>query len=134
MEVLFIRLSHANNSSSDHSLIFIKNEKELAEYYTYAKAFISVGEESFGLCEVEAMSSGTPVIAYKKGGVLETVTENLTGIFFEKIDPIFLEKAIFKLEENYNKFDLYKISQEMLQFDKEIFKQKIKDFIESKIK
>lgn len=58
-------------------------EEELKELYTNATALIFPGEEDFGLTPLEAMSHGTPVIAYRKGGALETITEGSTGMFFD---------------------------------------------------
>ena len=54
------------------------------------RALIFPGEEDFGICPVEAMASGRPVVAYAKGGALETVVENVTGTFFhqQKLDDL----------------------------------------------
>lgn len=60
------------------------SEKELIEYYRSAKALIMPQEEDFGIAAVEAQAAGTPVIAYKKGGALDTVIPGKTGIFFEE--------------------------------------------------
>lgn len=62
-----------------------------------AKAFIFAGEdEDFGIVPVEAMSVGTPVIAYKSGGVLETVIDGKTGVFFEELSVASVVKALKK--------------------------------------
>ena len=53
-------------------------------YISKAKGFIHAGVEDFGIAPIEAQSCGTPVIAYGYGGVLETIIENKTGIFFSK--------------------------------------------------
>ncbi len=59
----------------------------MKEYMQKAKAFVFAAEEDFGIVPVEAQACGTPVIAYGKGGVLETVRcldhEKPTGIFFD---------------------------------------------------
>ena len=52
------------------------------EHYSKCRALIFPGEEDFGIVPVEAMASGRPVIAYGRGGALETVVEGETGIFF----------------------------------------------------
>ena len=54
----------------------------LKEKMQHAKAFVFAAEEDFGITPVEAQACGTPVIAYGKGGALETVVENESGIFF----------------------------------------------------
>jgi glycosyltransferase involved in cell wall biosynthesis len=51
-------------------------------------------EEDFGIVSIEAQSYGVPVIAYKKGGALDTVINKKTGIFFEKQDVESLMQAI----------------------------------------
>ena len=42
------------------------------------------GEEDFGIVPLEAQACGCPVVAYKKGGALETINENISGIFFDE--------------------------------------------------
>lgn len=58
-----------------------QTEEALKELYTNATATLFVGEEDFGLVPLESMACGTPVIALRKGGALETVSEK-TGAFF----------------------------------------------------
>lgn len=54
----------------------------LRDAYSKCRAFILPGEEDFGITPLEAQASGSPVIAYAKGGALETVIDGKTGIFF----------------------------------------------------
>ena len=75
-----------------------------------AKAFVFAAEEDFGIIPVEAQACGTPVIALKKGGTLETVVENETGIFFEeqsveKIKEAISSKYIFCIKRRYQFFN-----------------------------
>jgi glycosyltransferase involved in cell wall biosynthesis len=95
----------------------------------HAKAFIFAGEdEDFGIVPVEAMSVGTPVIAYKSGGVLETVVEGKTGIFFEKLTVESLVTAIRRFEKAKIKpEDCIKQAEK---FNAEKFKKEIKEQIE----
>jgi len=60
------------------------SDKKLDELYSQAKALIFPGVEDFGIVPVETQASGCPVIAYRKGGALETVDENETGLFFSQ--------------------------------------------------
>ncbi len=59
-------------------------DEEVADWYGRAKAFVFCGEEDFGLTPVEAQAAGTPVIAYARGGVLDTVLDGQTGILFQE--------------------------------------------------
>ncbi|GAB6072784.1 glycosyltransferase family 4 protein [Venenivibrio stagnispumantis] len=105
----------------------------LKDYMKKAKAFIFAAEEDFGIIPVEAQACGTPVIAYGKGGVTETVIQNETGIFFmeQTVDSIINAVKDFEKKENY--FDYNKIRKNAEKFSKENFKAKLKEFIENKI-
>ncbi len=61
-----------------------KSGKDLRSEFENASAVLFPGEEDFGLVPLEAMSTGTPVIAYARGGALETVVEGKTGVFFHE--------------------------------------------------
>lgn len=67
--------------------IFAPNPEKRKQLYAEAKAFLFPPEEDFGLVPVEAMSSGTPVIAYGVGGATETIIDGKTGIFFTPQTP-----------------------------------------------
>ncbi len=54
----------------------------LRDHYARCRALVFPGEEDFGIVPVEAMASGAPVIAYRRGGALETVLEGITGVLF----------------------------------------------------
>ena len=99
---------------------FVK-EEDLGKYYRGAKALIFPQEEDFGLTSVEAQSYGVPVIAYKKGGSLDTVCDLQTGIFFEEQTIESLMKAIEKF--NDMKFDVKMITKNAEKFSKERFKK-----------
>jgi len=75
------------------------SEKQLTEYYSNAKALIMPQEEDFGIVSIEAQSIGVPVIAYKKGGAIDTVIPGKTGIFFEKQKPESLIDAVKRFEK-----------------------------------
>jgi glycosyltransferase involved in cell wall biosynthesis len=55
----------------------------LKHHYAHCRALVFPGEEDFGIVPVEAMASGRPVVAYKRGGATETVVDGLSGVFFE---------------------------------------------------
>lgn len=79
---------------------------EVIELYKKAKGFIFPGMEDFGITPVEAQAYGVPVVAYAKGGALESVQEGKTGIFFKEQTVASLNEAIAKLEKtNFKRRD-----------------------------
>jgi glycosyltransferase involved in cell wall biosynthesis len=72
------------------------SDERLIKYYREAKAVIFPQEEDFGLVPLEAQALGTPVIAYGKGGALETIIDGQTGLFFPEQTAISLISAIEK--------------------------------------
>ncbi len=99
------------------------NERELCQLYLRAKALIMPQEEDFGIVSVEAQSFGVPVIAYKKGGSLDTVVEEKTGIFFK-------DQTVKSLMQAIKKFDKMSFSERILKanakrFSKEVFKKQL---------
>jgi glycosyltransferase involved in cell wall biosynthesis len=107
-------------------------DEKVKEYYAKCRAFIFPGEEDFGITPVEAQASGRPVIAYGKGGVLDSIIDGVTGIFFKKQNKEGLKEAIIKFNEI--KFDKNVIRKHAEQFDVNVFKQKIYDFVIEKYK
>lgn len=105
-------------------------DNEMSGYFQRCKAFIFPSEEDFGITPLEAMASGRPVIAYRGGGALETVIEGKTGLFFNEQDPQSIINIIKSFDENI--FDPVLIRGHAAKFDKEIFKKKIKSFIDKK--
>ncbi len=106
------------------------SDEKLSELYGKAKAFVFPQVEDFGITPIEAMASGCPVIAYSKGGALETVVDKKTGVFFNEQNPISLQGAVEKFETI--KFDSNSIREHAEKFDQQIFNGKIIDFLEKK--
>jgi len=100
----------------------------LRKYMQKAKAFIFAAEEDFGIMPVEAQACGTPVIAYGKGGALETVVEGQTGLFFDKQEPENLIKAVERFEQTGH-LNPEKIRENALRFSVPKFQEKLKSFI-----
>jgi len=101
------------------------SETKLAKYYQNAKALIMPQEEDFGIVAVEAQSYGVPVIAYKKGGSLDTVIDGKTGILFDKQNPKTLIRAVRKFEKM--KFDKKRLTENARKFSKARFKKEFLD-------
>jgi glycosyltransferase involved in cell wall biosynthesis len=93
-----------------------------------AKAYINASEdEDFGILPVEAMAAGTPVIAYRSGGVKETVVEGKTGIFFDELTVESLGRAIELFQKS--KFTWSACRKRAEAFSKDRFEQQIEQFI-----
>jgi glycosyltransferase involved in cell wall biosynthesis len=93
-----------------------------------AKAYVFASyDEDFGITPVEAMSVGTPVIAYKSGGVKETIVDGKTGIFFEDNTPESLGNAIKKFESA--KINSEACVKQAEQFSSEKFDKKIREIV-----
>ncbi len=107
--------------------------KVLKDYMQRAKAFIFAAEEDFGITPVEAQACGTPVIAYGKGGVLETVIEDKTGIFFKEQTRESLAEAVERFERIQSKFDCNEIRKNAERFSKDRFKREFKGFVEKRL-
>lgn len=95
-----------------------------------AKAFIFAShDEDFGITPVEAMGVGTPVVAYRSGGVKETVVDGKTGIFFDENTPESLNKSLGKLAKMSINPD--HCVQEAEKFSTQVFDKKMKEIIEN---
>ncbi len=95
-----------------------------------AKGFVFAAEEDFGIAPVEAQAAGSPVIAYGRGGVLETVIEGKTGVFFQEQTIQSLIGAIERFEQM--EFDPLFIKTHAEQFGKERFCKSFQAFVEKK--
>lgn len=103
------------------------------QYYQNAKAFIFPAEDDFGITPVEAMLCGVPVIAYRKGGVMETVREGVTGEFFDAQTPEVLADGVRRFLNNENNYDKETIRKRGDEFSAERFRSEFKKFIDEKI-
>lgn len=109
------------------------NKEVVSTYMAKAKALITASEEPFGIASVEAQACGTPVIAFGKGGALETIINNETGIFFYNQHADDIVDAINKFETSGLGLDPHTIRNNALQFSKESFRNKFMKFIEEAI-
>lgn len=107
------------------------SRKEVIDYMARAKGFIFPGVEDFGITPLESLAAGTPVIAYKIGGVLETLNDEV-AIFFDEPDVENLCEAVKKAEDY--KFDIQILHQRAESFSKEKFRAEIQCAIDELMK
>jgi glycosyltransferase involved in cell wall biosynthesis len=106
------------------------SEDELASLYARAKALLFPGIEDLGLVPIEANAAGCPVIAYRKGGALDTVKENETGLFFDEQTPASLIEALDRfeaMEEQFQNRTLF--TRQVEQFSKAAFIRRIERIV-----
>jgi glycosyltransferase involved in cell wall biosynthesis len=103
------------------------DDETLRSYYRGAHALIFPGEEDFGITPLEAMACGTPVIAYGKGGALETVIDGTTGLFFQEQS----EEALLAAVDNFERMQFTSsiARKRALEFSNSIFMNNIREFI-----
>ena len=121
-----------------------RSPEEIAGYYSRCRALIFPGEEDFGIVPLEAMASGRPVVAFGRGGALETVVPldahaprvthitppgPPTGVFFHDPTPEALMDAVGLLEREIGRFDPPSIRARALEFDRPLFKERITGYI-----
>ena len=80
-------------------------DEELSGHYRNACALIIACEEDFGLTAIEALSFGTPVLAYRKGGVCEWMEEGRTGEFFDTQTTMGVREGVRKILHNNKRYD-----------------------------
>jgi glycosyltransferase involved in cell wall biosynthesis len=102
--------------------------RDLLKYYLQnAKGFVFAAIEDFGIAPVEAMATGTPVIAYGEGGVLETVIPGETGLFFKEQTAQSLIQAVKEFEKM--SFDPKKCRERAEHFSLEKFRRGFQMFV-----
>ena len=104
-------------------------DERVAELLGKARAFVCATEEDFGIAIVEAQAAGCPVVAYGRGGALETVVDGETGLFFTEQSPAGLIEAVQKFESRYSDFSTDVIVENSKRFGKDRFLTEIRSFI-----
>jgi glycosyltransferase involved in cell wall biosynthesis len=133
-----LRRSLEQRAKSNIEFLGWLDDARIAELYASCQALIFPGEEDFGIVPLEAQASGRPVIAFKRGGLLETVIGmeespsqlNPTGIFFDEQNAASLIAAVRLFERNRKRFDPGLIRSHALKFSRERFKREIAEYID----
>lgn len=109
---------------------------EVKRYLAKARALIFPGVEDFGIIPVEALASGTPVIAFGKGGALDTITDRQTGILFNDQTPNSLNLAILAFESGEHSISIDAMISQSQRFSTANFERRfaaiIRDTIEAR--
>jgi glycosyltransferase involved in cell wall biosynthesis len=127
-----------------------QSDEIVRDHFAACKALIFPGIDDFGIVPLEAQASGKPVIAYGGGGALETIipvnsnrpredsedgqSQKATGVFFYEHTPDALAEAVSYFEGIRDMFDRHEIRKNAESFDRAIFKDKIKKYIEKEYK
>tara|TARA_B110000238_G_scaffold84250_1_gene92662 strand:- start:2282 stop:3430 length:1149 start_codon:yes stop_codon:yes gene_type:complete len=128
-------------ASSNVELKGYVEKDEMLDIIKRAKAFIFAAEEDFGIAPIEAQACGVPVIAYGKGGALETIMgvssdenfddKSVTGVFFKEQTSSSLLEAVNYFEKNEASFDRKIIRKNAKRFSKDRFEKEFKETIET---
>ncbi len=115
------------------TLMGFQSNEIIKEYMQNAKAFIFVADEDFGIVPVEAQACGTPIIAYGKGGALETIIDGITGLFFNKQNVTSIIQKIHEFEQKSDSFNPNIIRENAQRFSADRFKKEFKIYVESAV-
>jgi glycosyltransferase involved in cell wall biosynthesis len=112
------------------------SDEKVKDYLQRCKALIFCAEEDFGIIPVEAQACGRPVIAFGKGGSLETVIDGKTGVFFNEQTVPSVKDAVIRFEEldSKNIFDSKTISEHAQSFSTKRFYKELQDEINKTLK
>ncbi|MDR2259198.1 MAG: glycosyltransferase [Treponema sp.] len=109
------------------------SDEEAASLLSRARALLFPGIEDFGIVPVEANAAGCPVVAFRGGGVLDTIKENVTGIFFDEQTPASLIRALDRFEAEEKNFSNREVfTRQVRQFSREAFIQRITSIIDER--
>lgn len=101
-----------------------QDTKTLQHHYATCRALVFPGNEDFGIVPLEAMASGRPVIAFGRGGALETVIPDETGVLFYEQTPAMLAAAVREFESKIHRFIPSSLVDHARQFSRANFKRR----------
>lgn len=123
-------------AGSNIEILCYQPDDVMQDYMRRAKAFVFAAEEDFGITPVEAQASGTPVIAFGKGGVLETIRpygeKHATGVFFAEQTAASLIKAVRHFDTIKDSILPLDCRENALKFSGERFHNELDEYIKTK--
>jgi glycosyltransferase involved in cell wall biosynthesis len=114
------------------SMLGWQEDAVVRRHLAACRALLFPGEEDFGIVPVEAQMAGRPVIAYRRGGAVETVIAGETGIFFDEQAPDALAEAIYRFERGEAGFSREAIRRNALRFERGVFQRRFEEFMRAK--
>lgn len=102
-------------------------DEQMPRFFQEASGFIFPNEEDFGIVAVEAMAAGCPVIAFRAGGSLDIVKENISGVFFDEQSVECLKRTIGDFQKRH--FSEDRIIAHAKEFDGSVFETKMREYI-----
>jgi glycosyltransferase involved in cell wall biosynthesis len=123
-------LAHLKNMAKPNvQFLGYQSDERVAQLLGKARGFVCATEEDFGIALVEAQAAGCPVIAYGRGGALETVMDGSTGLFFAQQSPESLIEALQRFEYTHSEFHVPDLVANAQRFSNEQFICKFREFI-----
>jgi glycosyltransferase involved in cell wall biosynthesis len=114
-------------AGADAEFLGFLPDEDVVELLSGARALLFPGEEDFGIVPVEAQAAGVPVIAYREGGVQDTVSEGETGVFHAEQTVTSVASAILQFESM--EFDEYRIRANARRFGSARFRAEMTDVL-----
>lgn len=107
------------------------DDATMAHHFAHCKALLFPGVEDFGIVPLEVMASGRPVIAFAKGGALETVVDGRTGLFFNDQSADAVIDAIERFEAVQDTFCPDVLQAHARTFDTAVFRTRMAELIDA---
>ena len=120
-------------ATSNVAFLGYQSQDNLVRCLQKAKAFVFAAQEDFGIAPIEAMACGTPVLALGKGGALETIIQDETGIFFYEQTAQSICTCVKEFELKSYLFNAFTIRSHAEKFSRQRFEKEFKEFADEKI-
>lgn len=131
---MYKQLNQKVGNVANITLLGYQSNEVISDYLNRANGFVFAAEEDFGIVPVEALAHGVPVIAYGRGGVLESVVDkgsNPCGVFFQNQQWESITRALDYFEANRNVYTLQNCIMSAQKFAIANFRKKFSDFVSS---